>query len=190
MMLLYRKRCLHESQRKTLWLSFVNPRKDRSSRSQMFFKIGVVKHLRNFTEKYLCWESLFKKAASLMACKLYLIETPHRCFHVKFRKFLWTPFFTERLWWLLLEGVCEGTTISHINYWDKLNSWKNGNSGNSGMVYFAEINQAPEPYSMLQYIGRVATPKLVPRNCLRYLQTTLIMGGGGLASEFMWGIVA
>ena len=31
---------------------------------------------------------------------------------------------------------------------------------------------------MLQYIGRVATPKLVSRNCLRYLQTTLIMGGG------------
>ena len=41
------------------------------------------------------------------------------------------------------------------------------------MVLFAEINQAPSPYSMLQHIGKVATPKLVPRNCLRYLQTTL-----------------
>ena len=59
---------------------------------------------------------------------------------------------------------------------------------NSGMVHFAEINQPPPSYSMLQYIGRVATPKLVSRNCLRYLQTTLIMGGGGLVSEFMWGI--
>ena len=57
--------------------------------------------------------------------------------------------------------------------------------GNFGMVHFAEINQAPSPYSMLQDIGRVATPKLVPRNCLRYLQTTLIMGRGGLVSEFM-----
>ena len=28
------------------------------------------------------------------------------------------------------------------------------------MVLFAEINQAPPRYSMLQYIGRVATPKL------------------------------
>ena len=46
------------------------------------------------------------------------------------------------------------------------------------MVLFAEINQAPTPYSMLQYIGSVATPKLVPRNCLKYLQTTLIMGEG------------
>ena len=50
--------------------------------------------------------------------------------------------------------------------------------GNSGMVNFAEINQAPPPYSMLQDIGRVATLKLVPRDCLRYLQTTLIMGEG------------
>ena len=46
------------------------------------------------------------------------------------------------------------------------------------MVHFAEINQAPPPYSMLQHIGRVATPKPVPRNCLRYFQTTLIMGEG------------
>ena len=42
---------------------------------------------------------------------------------------------------------------------------------------------------MLQHVWRVATLKLVPRNCLRYLQTTLTMGGGGLVSEFMWGIV-
>ena len=41
---------------------------------------------------------------------------------------------------------------------------------------------------MLQHIGRVATPKLVPRTSLRYLQTTLTMGGGRLVSEFMLGI--
>ena len=58
------------------------------------------------------------------------------------------------------------------------------------MVHFADINQVHSPYSMLQDIGRVATPKLVPRNCLRFLQTTLIMGGWGLVSEFMLGIVA
>ena len=53
------------------------------------------------------------------------------------------------------------------------------------MVHLAEITQIPSLYSMLQDIRRVSTPKLVPRNCLRYLQTTLIMGGGGLVSEFM-----
>ena len=57
------------------------------------------------------------------------------------------------------------------------------------MAHFAEINLPPPPYSMLQHTGRVATPKLVPRSCLRYLQTTLIMGDEGLVSEFMWGIV-
>ena len=51
------------------------------------------------------------------------------------------------------------------------------------MVHFVEIIQAPPPPLKL------ATPKLVSRNCLRYLQTTLIMGGGELVSEFMWGIV-
>ena len=57
------------------------------------------------------------------------------------------------------------------------------------MALFAEINQTPSPYSILQDIGRVTTPKLVPRTCLRYLQTTLIMWGGGLVSELMWGIL-
>ena len=63
----------------------------------------------------------------------------------------------------------------------------------SAMVHLAEISHAPPlspppstpAYSMLQYTGRVVTVKFVPRNCLRYLQITLIMWGGGLVSEFM-----
>ena len=53
------------------------------------------------------------------------------------------------------------------------------------MVHLAEINQTPPPYLMLQYVGRVVTLELVPRNCLRYLQRPLTMGGRGLVSEFM-----
>ena len=49
----------------------------RSTRSQMFFKIGVPKNFTNVTGK-------------------------HRRFPVKFSKFLRTPFFTEHLRWLLL----------------------------------------------------------------------------------------
>ena len=41
------------------------------------------------------------------------------------------------------------------------------------MIHIEKINQVPSPYSKLQDIGRVATPKLLPRNCLTYLQTTL-----------------
>ena len=48
-----------------------------SSRSQMFFSIGVSKNIENFAGK-------------------------HRCFPVKFVKILRTPFFTEHLYWLLL----------------------------------------------------------------------------------------
>ena len=40
------------------------------------------------------------------------------------------------------------------------------NYGNSGMVLFPDINQTTSPCSMLQHIGRVATPKLVPRNVI------------------------
>ena len=45
---------------------------------------------------------------------------------------------------------------------------------------YPEINQAPPPYSMLQHIERVVTPKLAPRNCLRYLQTALTIEGKGI----------
>ena len=54
-MLLHKKRCLHESDRKTLWLSFLNPRKGRSTRLQVFSKIDVLKNFANFTRKHLCW---------------------------------------------------------------------------------------------------------------------------------------
>ena len=56
------------------------------------------------------------------------------------------------------------------------------NLGNCRMVHFKEIIQAPFPYSMLQYIGKLATSKLVPKNCVRYFQARLF-------SEFMWAIV-
>ena len=56
LLLLYRKQWLHESQRLTFWLSFV-----RSSRLQIFFKIGLIKNFVNFTGKHLCWSLLLRK---------------------------------------------------------------------------------------------------------------------------------
>ena len=52
--------------------------------------------------------------------------------------------------------------------------------GNSGMVHFTEINQDPSPYSMLQYIGRVATPKLLPRKLSQILANNIDNGGRGI----------
>ena len=46
----------------------------------------------------------------------------------------------------------------------------------------------PPPYSMLQHIGRVATPTHVPKNS-QILANNIGNGGGRLLSEFMWGIV-
>ena len=71
-------------------------------------------------------------------------------------------------------------TTFHINCWDQVSSW-------SGPL--CRNKSGPSSYSILDHIGRGATKKLVLRNCLRYLQTTLIMEGGRLVSEFMWSIV-
>ena len=63
----------------------------KSSRSQMFLKIGVLKDFVNFTRK----ESLF-------LIKLPAFRLQSRWFRVKFAKFLRTPLFTELLRQLLL----------------------------------------------------------------------------------------
>ena len=73
-----------------------------SNRSQMFLKIGVLKNLANFTGKHLCWSLFFNKVAGLRPATLLKKRLQHRCFPVKFAKFLRTPFFTEYLRWLLL----------------------------------------------------------------------------------------
>ena len=67
----------------------VQTRHYRSSLSQMFFQIDVLKNFANFTGKHQCWS---------LACNFI----KNRCFPVKFAKFLRTPFFTEHLRWLLL----------------------------------------------------------------------------------------
>ena len=73
----------------------------RRNRLQMFFKISVLKSFANFTGKHLCW-SLF--LIKLQALDPHVTERwlQHRCFPVKFAKFLRTAFFQKHLQWLLL----------------------------------------------------------------------------------------
>ena len=61
-------------------------------------------------------------------------------------------------------------TISHINYWNQVNSWKNLWKFWNGPL----CRNKSGPY-LMQHIGRVAKPKLVSRACLRYFQITLIV---------------
>ena len=76
---------------------------DRSSRPEVFCKKGVLRNLTKFTGKHLCQGLFFNKVSGLR----------HRCFHVNFVKFLWTSFYTEDLWWLLLY---ECSHYSSTNY--------------------------------------------------------------------------
>ena len=79
-----------------IYFSHVNPSKSKSSRSEMFFKIGAFKNLRSFIGKDLC--------CCLVLMKLHKIS----------ERFLRTAFFTEHLRWLSLEGFCEGTSLVKI----------------------------------------------------------------------------
>ena len=74
----------------------------RSSFSQVFFKLGVSKKFHNIHRKAPVSESLFDKVAGLKAYNFNKKRLQHRCFPVKLAKVLRTPFFTEHLWWLLL----------------------------------------------------------------------------------------
>ena len=58
----------------------------RSSRLQMFFKIGVLKSFVNFTGKRLCW-NLFLKNLQAEGLQLHKKRLQHRCFPAKFAKF-------------------------------------------------------------------------------------------------------
>ena len=62
----------------------------RSSRSQMFFKIGVLKNFAVIRRKTPVFESLFNKIAGLKSCNFIKKRLQHRCF----------PFFIEHLWLL------------------------------------------------------------------------------------------
>ena len=65
----------------------------RSSRREVFRKIGVLKNFEKFTGKHLC-----QRPATLLKKRLW-----HRCFPVDCTKFLRTPFFIEHLWGLFLK---------------------------------------------------------------------------------------
>ena len=75
-----------------------------SSCQQILLNIGVFENFENFTTKYLCWSLFFNKVDDL---QLYQKRLHHRCFPVKFEKFLITALFTEHLWWVFLENYLD-----------------------------------------------------------------------------------
>ena len=65
----------------------------RSSRPEMFFKEGVLKHFAKFIGKLLCQSLFFHKVAGRLEKRLQ-----HRCFSVNFARFFRAP---------LLYNICE-----------------------------------------------------------------------------------
>ena len=68
----------------------------RSSRLQIFLKIGILKSFANFTGKHLYW-SPFLRNLQAAGLQLHKKRIQHRCFPVKFAKFFRTLFLTEHL---------------------------------------------------------------------------------------------
>ena len=73
----------------------------RSSHLQMFFQIGVLRSLANFTGKHLCW-SLFLKNLQVGGLQLHHKRLQQIFLPVKFAKFLRTLFLKEHFQRLLL----------------------------------------------------------------------------------------
>ena len=87
----------------------------------MFIKVAVLKNFVNITRKHMC-RSFFDKVTGLQNCNFIKKSLQHRCFPVKFAKFLRTPFFTEHLRWLLSDSL----RFPACNFTKKKDSGKHG----------------------------------------------------------------
>ena len=104
----------------------------------MFFQIDVLKNFANFTRKQLCWSLLFNKVAGLRLATSLKKRLKHRCFPVKFAKFLKTTFFTEHFWWLFLilsKTVINTTQNMKFSIKDLVNVTKSAVSCGFGHIY-------------------------------------------------------
>ena len=72
----------------------------KSSHSQMFFKIGVLK-ISQYSQKSTC-VGVLNKVAGLQACSFIKKRLQHKCFFVNIAKIFKSTFFIEHLRWLLL----------------------------------------------------------------------------------------
>ena len=73
--------------------------------TELFCEKGVLGNFTKFTGRHLCQSLFFNKVPGLRPAFLLKKRLWHRCFPVKFVKFLRTPFCIKHLWWLLLNIV-------------------------------------------------------------------------------------
>ena len=76
----------------------------RSSRSQRFFKIGVLNNFAVLTRKHMCWCLFLIKLHALEPATLLKKDSNIDAL-VNIAKILRTSFFTEHFWWLILAPI-------------------------------------------------------------------------------------
>ena len=86
----------------------------RSSRSQMFFKIDVLKNFASFTGKHRCYSLSLIKLQVFRPATLLKRDSNTGAFSVKFVNFLRTPFFAEHLQWLFLGFLQQNSLIFSV----------------------------------------------------------------------------
>ena len=75
----------------------------RNSRSQMFFKVGVLKNFAIFIGKRLCWSLFFYQSCRPEASNFLKKETPAHLLSCEYWEVFKNSFLIEQLWWLLLK---------------------------------------------------------------------------------------
>ena len=95
----------------------------RSSRSQMFLKISVLKSFANLAGKHLCW-SLFLIQTLLDSVDSVKKRLQHRCYPVKLAKFLKTLFFTEHFFTVTISpsGTINKPVLAGNNFTKNFNA--------------------------------------------------------------------
>ena len=72
-----------------------------------------------FTGKHLC-QSLFLRKLQAAPAILFKKRLWRRCFPVNFAKFTTTPFFTEHLWWVLLNSGISRHSPELVTHWRQI----------------------------------------------------------------------
>ena len=103
---IYRKDCF------CLWDSV---KKFRRSHWRCSTKKDVLKNFAIFTKMHLCW-SLFIIKLQAFRTAILLKETPTQMFFCKYLEILKNIFFTEYLWWLILNFLLESHNRKSFRY--------------------------------------------------------------------------
>ena len=77
----------------------------RSNHQRCSIQIGVLRNFTKFTGKHLCQSLFFNKVTGPRPATLLKKRLWHKCFPVKFTKFLRTPFLQSSSWRLLLKMI-------------------------------------------------------------------------------------